>query len=175
MPEFDDDETGRLIARLSSEPADSSAPVTQGQLSDIKQAVARFLVMHAKREAAEQDRREQDEARDKAARRREIYIGGAVTFGFAALMAFAVWGLGYVQQAAADHDGLARNNAHDAEQDTAIAALTERQATAFESLRAEQRATTDDLMRRGYELQSLVSRLEASVARLEGIDRDRRH
>lgn len=145
MPEFDDDDTGKLIARLTSEPSDPAAPVTQGQVQDLKEAVARFLVEH-----------------NGQARERKVWRGLG-SLAAATALSVAGYALTLAQQASADHDRLDRVEAVQADQQHAL-----------EDVRAELRTTRDELMERGYELQGLVQRLEASVVRLEDLERERR-
>lgn len=144
MPEFDDDDTGQLIASLTAPPANPDAPVTQEQAALLQKAVARFVLEHAKQ-----------------ATERRIWRGMG-SLAAATALSVAGYALTLAQQASADHDRLDR-----------VERVQVDHGHALEDVRVELRSTRDELMERGYELTGLVQRLEASVARLEDIERER--
>ena len=146
MPDFDDDQTGRLLVeRLTKAPDDPSAPVTQGQVHDIRTAVARFLVEHHAREV-------QTKERERVAGRWRAAGGLAATVA----LSIASYAVTLASQAAADHTRLDRVEA-------SVQAIAEEVRTGAES----DRDRADDLMRRGMELQGLVIRVSAILDRIE--------
>lgn len=146
MPEFDDDNTGRLLVeRLTQAPANPDAPVTQGDVRDIRSAVARFLVDHHERTVVERER-------ERVATRWRVAGGLAASVA----LSIASYAVSLASQAAADHDRL----------DRVEASVT----SVAEELRegaASDRDRADDLMRRGMELQGLVLRVSAILDRIE--------
>lgn len=164
MADFDDDNTGRLLVeRLTQAPANPDAPVTQGQVQDIRAAVARFLVEHHTREATEKERAraaiEAEAARVKAEKHAEVISNRwRAAGGVAATIALTIasYAVALANQAAADHTRLDRVEA-------SVTSISEEVRTGA----ASDRDRADDLMQRGMELQSLVLRVSTILDRIE--------
>lgn len=146
MPDFDDDQTGKLLVeRLTQAPANPDLPVTQGQVQDIRAAVARFLVEHHTREV-------QTRERERVAGRWRAAGGLAATVA----LSIASYAVTLASQAAADHTRLDRVEA-------SVQAIASEVRTGAE----RDRDRADDLMQRGMELQSLVMRVSTILDRIE--------